>query len=92
MCPGRRHNEEGWAWAEQQRSRRRHRLPNRREDQVSTGDRARIVAHGSAWSVALRFETDDVIDPGETRAILRAAVAHAPVYDVLQPRWPIDAW
>ena len=51
-----------------------------------------FVAHGSAWSVALRFETDDVIDPGETRAILRAAVSHVPFYDVLQPRWPIDAW
>jgi acetyl-CoA carboxylase carboxyltransferase component len=50
-----------------------------------------LVEHGSAENRARRFETDDVIDPGETQTILRRAVALIPEYPVLEPRWPIDA-
>jgi acetyl-CoA carboxylase carboxyltransferase component len=53
--------------------------------------RQALVEHGSAENRARRFETDDVIDPGESRTILKRAVALAPEYPVLEPRWPIDA-
>jgi len=47
--------------------------------------------HGSALSLARRGG-DDLIDPGETRDRLIAALRQAPPYPLRQSPWPVDSW
>ena len=51
-----------------------------------------LVAHGTARRLAERFDTDEVIDPGETRDRLIAAVQLLPVIGTRKPPQPLDPW
>lgn len=53
---------------------------------------ARMYDHGKALSVAGHFEIDDVIDPAETRAWLRAILDSAPTPDRTTRRRIVDTW
>jgi len=53
---------------------------------------AELEEFGSAFRMAERLQTDDVVDPGDTRRLLINALADAPVR-VTQERWhQIDPW
>ncbi|MGE4006791.1 carboxyl transferase domain-containing protein [Pseudonocardia sp.] len=61
-----------------------------RSEQVLYQD---LVSHGSALPVAQRFRADDVIEPGDTRARLLAAVELLPVADASRrSHIPLDPW
>jgi acetyl-CoA carboxylase carboxyltransferase component len=51
-----------------------------------------LSAFGSAFAMAERLQTDDVIDPGETRSILRRVLAEAPVRTTDERWYPIEPW
>ena len=53
---------------------------------------AELEEFGSAFRMAERLQTDDVIDPGDTRRLLINALADAPVR-ITQERWhQVDPW
>jgi acetyl-CoA carboxylase carboxyltransferase component len=58
------------------------------EDQVL----AELEEHGGAFRLAERLQTDDVIDPGETRRVLINALADAPRFTTEQRFHQLDPW
>lgn len=51
-----------------------------------------LSEHGSAFRMAERLQTDDAIDPGDTRRLLIQALTDAPTFVTEEIHRPIDSW